>query len=63
MPIKIIGNNGYFTYDRKPKVPPEAVRAIYAEGLRARGPGRSLQPCGPRSGNRFSQLILDLNQP
>ena len=30
--------NGYLTYDRKPKVPPEAIRAIHAEGLRARGP-------------------------
>jgi hypothetical protein len=29
--------NGYLTYDRKPKVPPEAIRAIHAEGLRARG--------------------------
>lgn len=30
--------NGYLTYDRKPKVPPEAIRAIHAEGLRARQP-------------------------
>lgn len=30
--------NGYLTYDRKPKVPPEAIRAIHAEGLRGRGP-------------------------
>jgi len=30
--------NGYLTYDRKPKVPPGAIRAIHADGLRARGP-------------------------
>ena len=29
--------NGYLTYDRKPKVPPEAIRAIHAEGFRSRG--------------------------
>lgn len=28
--------NGYLTYDRKPKVAPEAIRAIHAEGLRRR---------------------------
>jgi len=30
--------NGYLTYDRKPKVPPEVIRAIHAQGLRARRP-------------------------
>ena len=28
--------NGYLTYDRKPKMPPEAIRDIHAEGLRLR---------------------------
>jgi hypothetical protein len=28
--------NGYLTYDRKPKVPPEVIREIHAEGLRSR---------------------------
>jgi len=28
--------NGYLTYDRKPKMQPEAIRAIHAEGLRLR---------------------------
>ena len=28
--------NGYLTYDRKPKVPAEAIAAIHAEGLRSR---------------------------
>jgi hypothetical protein len=28
--------NGYLTYDRRPKVPPEAIEAIHAEGLRLR---------------------------
>jgi len=28
--------NGYLTYDRRPKVSPEAIRAIHAEGLRLR---------------------------
>ena len=28
--------NGYLTYDRRPKVAPEAIRAIHAEGLRRR---------------------------
>jgi hypothetical protein len=28
--------NGYLTYDRKPKVPPEAIRQVHAEGLRNR---------------------------
>ena len=28
--------NGYLTYDRKPKVPPEVIREIHAEGLRKR---------------------------
>ena len=28
--------NGYLTYDRKPKMPPETIRAIHAEGLRLR---------------------------
>ena len=27
---------GYLTYDRKPKVAPEVIRAIHAEGLRRR---------------------------
>ncbi len=30
--------HGYLTYDRKQKVPPEAIRVIHARGLRARGP-------------------------
>jgi beta-galactosidase/beta-glucuronidase len=28
--------NGYLTYDRRPKMPPDAIRAIHAEGLRLR---------------------------
>jgi hypothetical protein len=28
--------NGYLTYDRKPKMQPEAIRAIHVEGLRLR---------------------------
>jgi hypothetical protein len=28
--------NGYLTYDRQPKVPPEVIRAVHAEGLRRR---------------------------
>lgn len=28
--------NGYLTYDRKPKVSPEAISAIHTEGLRLR---------------------------
>jgi beta-galactosidase/beta-glucuronidase len=28
--------NGYLTYDRKPKIPPEKIAAIHAEGLRLR---------------------------
>jgi len=28
--------NGYLTYDRKPKVPPEVIREIHTEGLRRR---------------------------
>lgn len=33
--------NGYLTYDRKPKVSPELIRAIHVEGLRARAGGVS----------------------
>ena len=28
--------NGYLTYDRRPKLSPEAISAIHAEGLRRR---------------------------
>jgi len=31
--------NGYLTYDRRPKVPPETISAIHAEGLRRRAEG------------------------
>jgi len=31
--------NGYLTYDRRPKVPPEAISGIHAEGLRRRAEG------------------------
>ncbi len=29
--------NGYLTYDRRPKLAPEAISAIHAEGIRLRG--------------------------
>ncbi len=32
--------NGYLTYDRQPKMPPETIRAIHAEGLRLRAGAR-----------------------
>jgi hypothetical protein len=32
--------NGYLTYDRRPKIPPEAISAVHAQGLCERAGGR-----------------------